>query len=355
MHRPLCILYVGALWHGSTCLQRMRALSQLGHKVIGVDTEPPHVRSAATSLAYRISCKLFNLGLNAFGPRDLAGTNRAILEKVKAQTWNILWIDKGLTIEAQTLMEFMNRNPRCIIAGYSPDDMIRRQNQSMQFLRHLSLYDIFFTTKSYGVQELKALGCPKVKFVGNAFDPDIHKPIQVSPMDRKIWGGPVGFVGAYEPTRAFSMYSLAKQEIPVRVWGPDWQKCRLRAKHFLLEHKSLWAEQYALALNAFDINLCFLRKINRDLQTTRSMEIPACGRFMLAERTDEHLALFEEGKEAEFFSTDAELLDKVRYYLIHEANRRRIAAAGRERTLRSGYSNHDRLREMLQEIDKLII
>ncbi len=354
MRSPLRILYVGALWHGSTCLQRMKALSQLGHQVVGVDTEPPHVRNAATRLANRIRCKLFNLGLNVFGPRDLAGANKAILEKVKAQDWDVLWIDKGLTIEAQILVEVKNKSPRCIISGYSPDDMTGRHNQSRQILRHFSLYDIFFTTKSYGVQELKTLGCPKVIFVGNAFDPEIHKPIQVSPMDRKIWGGPVGFVGAYESARAVSMYSLATQEIPVRVWGPGWQKSRLKVKHLLLEQKSLWAEQYALALNAFDINLCFLRKLNRDLQTTRSVEIPACGRFMLAERTDEHLALFEEGKEAEFFSTDAELLDKVRYYLTHEANRQRIAAAGRERSLRSGYSNHDRMREMLQEIEKLI-
>src|SRR4029450_7028444 len=107
------------------------------------------------------------------------------------------------------------------------------------------------------------------------------------------------------------------------------------------------------AICATRINLCFLRKVNRDLQTTRTMEIPACGAFMLAERTDEHRAPFEEGKEAEYFESGVELRAKVDYYLAHEEERRRIGLAGRERCLRSGYSNLDHLTGIVEGLREI--
>ena len=74
---------------------------------------------------------------------------------------------------------------------------------------------------------------------------------------------------------------------------------------------------------------------------------------MLAERTDEHQRLFWEGEEAEFFESDAELLEKVSFYLANPQKRAEIARRGRERCLAGGYSNQARIAKMLETVRQL--
>ena len=74
---------------------------------------------------------------------------------------------------------------------------------------------------------------------------------------------------------------------------------------------------------------------------------------MLAERTDEHLALFTEDEEAVYFGDDFELIDKARFYLDHPEQRRKIAAKGRDRCLASGYSHQSRLETVTLHLHNL--
>ena len=340
------VVYVGDLWSGSTAVHRMHALVDAGASVTPIDTQPEALLARRRSIPLRILRRVTESA-------DLVRANSQILAAAEQLSPDALWIDKGLTIAPGTLRAVRERHPRCIIVGYSPDDMMNPGNQSRRFLAGLPQYDIYFTTKSYGVAELRKLGARRAHFIGNAYDPSTHRPMVPSEQQRAELGGIVGFIGTWEAQRSASISQLAAAGIPVRVWGNDWHKCQFRSDFLRLENRQLFGDDYALALCSFDLNLCFLRKSNRDLQTTRSMEIPACGGFMLAERTDEHLALFDEGEEAEFFAGDAELIDKAKYYLAHSAERRAIAEAGRQRCLRSGYSNQDRMSQMMNIVGSL--
>ncbi len=349
MSEVLSIYFVGELWEGTTALMRFRALEQLGHKVYAINIELSRVSNRSHSTWSRIKYKLYRMHLlPRFRFKDLAGLNDAILNHVRSVPTDVLWLDKALGVRPQTLYEVKRTLPRCMIVGYSPDDMAARHNQTSDFVEGLPLYDFYFTTKTYGVEELKALGCPRVHFVPNAFDPATHRPIPLTPEEKAALGGGVGFIGHYEADRARSMRFLASHGIPVRIYGGGWKSKHVH-DNLRVEGRHAWGHDYAKVLCSFDINLCFLRRLNRDRQTQRSVEIPACGSFMLAERTAEHLELFREGVEAEFFSSDQELLDKARYYLAHPEERTRIALAGRKRCVDDGYSYVDRLRSILEK------
>ncbi len=346
------ILYVGPIAEGQTSNQRMRALESLGHIVTAIDTSVLKHRSAWSGLHYRAANFLFRSGLAVRLP-DLGHVNERIIQASHfGIRWDLLWLDKPLVVKPETIDKFRCANPAARIIVYSPDDMLARHNQSTQFLAILHYIDAFITTKSYNVEELRELRCETVLFVDNGYDPATHRPFELTEEERKRFGGPVGFIGNYERDRALFMNFLADNGVSVRIWGPNiWKSFSDAHPNLRIEYREVWGDDYTRAISAFDINLCFLRKINRDLQTTRSIEIPACSGFMLAERSSEHLKLFREGKEAAFFSSREELLQKVHYYLEHPLERIQIARAGRKRCIQGGYDYANRLKGALEAME----
>lgn len=332
----------------NTCLHRHWALEKIATKVDVVNTTQAKI-GFLRQLAYH----LFLWGFPVKLPDD-TNANSKIITLANTNTYDVLWIDKGVTINASTLKTFKRKQPKAIIISYSPDNMALRHNQSLQYLQCLPFYDYIITNKSYIIEDLKRLGAQNVIFVNNSFEPSFHHLYTLSSDDKVKLGGEVGFIGMWEKERCKSIVYLATHGIPVRIWGDaKWQSYNNISPNLIIENKGLFSEDYCKALGAFKINLCFLRKMNYDQQTTRSVEIPACGGFMLAERTDEHMKLFEDGKEAAFFSSDAELLKKCNYYLSHEKEREQIAEAGYERCITSDYSNEGMIRGIFKHIGLL--
>ena len=320
----------------STCLHRTLVLEKIMARVDRIDT-------SGYNIYYRIANRIFRHFFSIYLP-DIPKANEKIIDKVRTKHYDLIWIDKGITIHKNTLRQIKEFAPNVMIVGYSPDLMTVKHNQSKQFIESLPFYDIYVTTKSYAVGELYRMGCKKVIYIGNAFQEDLHYPREVTPETYERLAGEVGFIGDWEKERANSIIYLANNGINVRVWGGGkWLQYKNKYPTLRIEEKGLFSEEYCQSLSAFKINLGFLRKINLDQQTTRSVEIPACQGFMLAERTSEHLELFEENKEAVYFSTNEELLEKCLYYLSHEKERVQIATNGRERCIKSGYSNKDRI------------
>jgi hypothetical protein len=120
-----------------------------------------------------------------------------------------------------------------------------------------------------------------------------------------------------------------------------------------LQGGEVYDDDYARALTGSTIGIGFLRRVCPDQHTTRTFEIPACGSMLLADRTEEHQEFFEEGKEAEYFGSKEELLDKVSFYTKNEVARMAVARAGRQRCIDGRYSYVDRMAKVMDSIRQL--
>jgi spore maturation protein CgeB len=345
------ILYIGALCTGSTALHRAAALKRLGHHVITVDTTLPFGSYDNKWFGKRFAHAAF-ARLNPF--LDFNLVNSRILGATRSAKFELLWIDKGMHIYPETLDAVKELRPNLLRLHYSPDDMFNPNNQTSNFRKCFGKYDLFVTNKTYNVQEYLTAGAKAAYYVGNGYDPLIHRPIEATPAFRKLWGSDLSFVGAHEDERAQSLRRLAGTGSHLGLYGggKSWEILANRFPNVTTKADFLTDLTYAKVLCTSKISLGFLRKQNRDKQTTRSVEIPACGVFMLAERTDEHLELFEEGKEAEFFSSDDEMVDKALFYLRNHAPRKQIASNGFLRCVSAGYSNDSRLATVLRHVSQ---
>ena len=103
-------------------------------------------------------------------------------------------------------------------------------------------------------------------------------------------------------------------------------------------------------ISSSKINLNFLRKANNDTETTRTIEIPACNGFMLAEASEEQKKLFKENEEAVFFYSKKDLLEKIKYYLTNDDKRNMIAARGFKKCIISEYNYDKQIKEILYNL-----
>ncbi len=336
------MLYIGDLWYGSTALWRYNAFEELHYKITKIDSTKP--KNWLIRKIYNLYQKKYKRGI------DLIGLNSKILAATRKNSFDIVWIDKGINISPKTLQKIKKQDSKVKLISFSPDDMFNPINQTTNYLDSLSYYDWIVTTKSHNIKEFELLGFENTIYVQKSFQPKIHKPIALSESEQKELATDVGFIGNFEQARFKSMLYLAEHNIKVHIKGKHWHSYIGYHKNLIIDAKDYNGTQYAKAINATKINLGFLHKGNRDKHTARSIEIPACGAFLLAERTNEHLSLFEEDVEAAFFDSDEELLKKITYYLSNDEKVKMIAKKGLERCLKSGYDNKSVFQKVLLHI-----
>lgn len=335
------ILYSGPITPWSTTEARLRAFRDLGHDVLVVDLN----QHLAAEPAW-----LRKIELHACDGPGLRSYNRALVERARDLTADLIWLDTGAYVTRTTLVEL--RRSGAPIVSYNSDYLLFRSYSWRQYRPAAALYDVHVTTNAYNVPELRRHGARKVVMTCAAFDPDLHRPPEMSDAERGRFDADVTFLGHCEPAYLRALSALRSAGLRLRIWGAGWSRgaARRLMDSAIQDPPQLWGPDSIKAMAAARICVGLLSKWNRSQSTGRSYEVPAIGSFFLGERTREHEALYREGVEAEFFSSRDELVAKARYYLAHDAARAEVAAAGHRRRWASGGTHRDRMSEILAAI-----
>ena len=226
---------------------------------------------------------------------------------------------------------------------YTIDDPFggRDKMRWRQFFNALPNYDLLVVVRACNIQEAYNHGARKVLRVFMSADEVAHAPRQLTDEELHKWRSEVVFVGTAFPERGPFLADLIRLGVPLTLYGnryerlPQWPLLR----PYWRAADTGSTDGYARAISAAKLCLGLLSKGNRDQHTTRSMEIPSLGGLLCAERTPEHLTLYEEDREAVFWETPEECAMKCMRLLSDAPRREAIAVAGRQRYLQNPWRN----------------
>ena len=315
-----------------------RALEALGYEHAYVD-EGKFLQY--NSLIHKAFYRLLNRR-----PLTYWALNREIIGTASDFLPDVVIVCKGAHISPRTLCR-IKAEGRVVLVNYATDDPFNQVLNTPDLLASIPLYDFYACTKRAIMEDVRRAGCALVRYIPFGYEPSLHFPESpATENERALFSSDLVFVGASDADRIPIMKELATiTGIEMHLHGGFWERDRILRRYY---RGFVLARDYRLALGCSKIALGLVRRTNRDRHSMRTFEIPACGAFMLGERTEEHLELFEEDQEATYFSSNEELLDKVRYYLSHLAERERIAQAGYQRVISGSHTYRDRLIKILK-------
>jgi hypothetical protein len=345
---PLRILLIGQITPYLTTLERRDSFIALGHHVETIDTK----RLAG---AGRIGHWLRVTTLRTPG---IYGLNHEILETARRFRPDVIWIEKGTFVFPSTMRSLRHGEPVTLVYHNTDDwkaDTRFKRLYWRYLLRSLPLYDVHITSNLHNVEEFRNQGFPEVHHMELAANSTVAAPDPIPEEMRAGVAAEAGFVGHWEPETERLLLHLVKGGVDTRIFGGGWERPETReALGDAIQHRRVMGPEYAAAIQCFDVNIGIVSSWNRNHTASRTFQIPALGGFLLHQRNPLVRRYFREGEEAEFFDSGEELLEKCRHYLSHPEERRRIAAAGQQRCIESGYFEIDRVRDVLPVLEACV-
>lgn len=343
------VLYLGASSPSSTSRHRAEALRRLGCLVDVLDPYQAverHMQGLLGALHYRTGYLMIRSLVDQWLKDMLARSPRH----------DLCWVDNGELLGPKALQQLKAHAGRLVLFNHDDPSGTRDRARFMTLRSAIPAYDLCVVVRSMNVAEFQALGARDVLRVWMSYDEVAHRPTdEARPVDA-IYDNDIVFIGRRMKGegRDRFMLDLIRQGLKPAIWGDNWQSSAVWSALQPYWHgKSLSGQAYVDAIRGAKICIGMLSKGNRDQHTTRTMEIPAAGGLLCAQRTQEHLELYRDGEEAVFWSSAQECATHCKNLLATPDRRARIQLAGRRRLLLNQVGSEDLCRAVLKRLANL--
>ncbi len=273
---------------------------------------------------------------------------KELIEKIIVEKPDLILIFKGWFIKPKTLLKIKKELPRVRLLNFNPDNPFNtwhHGNSNNWIRKSIPLYDIYFIWGKFLIEPIKKAGAKIVEYLPFAYDGEIHYPVKVTPEEQKVYGSDIVFIGSWDDEREQWLNYLLDYDL--KIWGNSWEKASKKIQK-KWQGRAVVGEEFSKVCNSSKIILNLIRKQNFLAHNMRTFEVPACGGFILSNRTEEQNSFFKEKKEAEYFSTPEELKEKIDYYLKNRELRKQIAISGFNKLKNADYSYKNRAKSILE-------
>lgn len=282
----------------------------------------------------------------SFGPM-IRRINSGLIRECEADKPDLVFLYRCRIIFSHTVKKIKSKGT--IIFSYNNDNPFSTyfpRYYWRHYRRSIKYDDVTFVYRKSNIDECMRMGAKKVELLRSYYIDSNNYP--VAGIDKVNAKYDVVFLGHYEDdSRIQYLSALTSAGISVGVPGSHWGG--VEEQNIYLMRLKNTQSSYNLILNESKIALVFLSSLNKDTYTRRCFEIPATKTFMLSQYTDDLAGMFEPDKEAVYFKTPEELVEKAKYYLEHEEERERIAKAGYDRLMCDGHEVGDRVWQIMDK------
>jgi len=208
---------------------------------------------------------------------------------------------------------------------------------AVQMFSPISEYDAIFTFSRALVPVFFQLGAKRVEWLPFGWDRNVHHP---SASENNV-AFECAYFGSWGPIQ--EQWLTVLSDFNLAIFGNGWYHLPKKSPLFRSWRQGegigvRMAKEIARSQVVFNL----IRAEHGCAHSMKTFEIPACGGFMLSNRTEEQSLFFRDGHDAVFFDTFEEMKDKCAFYLSHPTLRTDIIKNALSRIKENDYFSRAR-------------